>query len=190
MRPPSTGRAPPERAMVGSWPAETILAPGRPFERTESDHPISPERRSLITSLDAWAYPKVRPWPQRPGGEGQLTVEGAHKATSLRKVPTPGVTGAGGNPPGESPSHGAETTQPDGTVKAQGRRIRPDLVKRPTSREQALSDGMTTTPRPLRRARSRMLPRTEWGLLARPGPTGERSPVANVRPPTGPVEAR
>ncbi len=64
----------------------------------------------------------------------------------LRKVPAPGATGAGGNPPGESPSNGAETTQPRGTVKASRRRIPEDMVKRPTPREQALSDGLRKAP--------------------------------------------
>jgi len=60
----------------------------------------------------------------------------------LRKVPAPGNTGSGGSPTGESLSSGAETTQPDGTVMAPRRRIRRDMVKRPTPREQALMDGM------------------------------------------------
>ena len=60
----------------------------------------------------------------------------------LRKVPAPGNTGSGGNPTGESLSSGAETTQSGGTVKALRRRIHRDMVKRPTPREQALTDGM------------------------------------------------
>jgi len=60
----------------------------------------------------------------------------------LRKVPSPGNTGSGGNPTGESLSSGAETTQSGGTVKALRRRIHRDMVKRPTPREQALTDGM------------------------------------------------
>ena len=97
-------------------------------------------------------------------------MEVSGNGTPLRKVPTPKTTGAGGSPPGESPSSGAETTQPDGTVKAPRRRFRRDLVKRPSPREQALSDGMRPVVRPSRRARSRMLPEPEWGLLLRPGP--------------------
>jgi len=60
----------------------------------------------------------------------------------LRKVPTPGHTGSGGSPTGESLSSGAETTQSDGTVMAMRRRIHRNMVKRPTPREQALTDGM------------------------------------------------
>jgi len=60
----------------------------------------------------------------------------------LRKVPAPGNTGSGGSPTGESPSSGAETTQPGGTVKALRRRVHRDMLKRPTPREQALTDGM------------------------------------------------
>jgi len=60
----------------------------------------------------------------------------------LRKVPAPGNAGSGGSPTGESPSSGAETTQPGGTVMAPRRRIHRDMLKRPTSREQALTDGM------------------------------------------------
>jgi hypothetical protein len=70
----------------------------------------------------------------------------AEHGTLLRKVPTPGATGAGRSPPGESPSNGAETTQPEGTVMAVRRRIPRDLVKRPTPREQALTDGMRKAP--------------------------------------------
>ena len=87
----------------------------------------------------------------------------------LRKVPTPEAMGVGGNPPGESASYGAETTQPEGTVKASRRRILQDMVKRPTPQEQALGDGRKEASRPSRKARSRMLPETEWGLLPRPG---------------------
>ena len=64
----------------------------------------------------------------------------------LRKVPSPGTVGAGGSPPGESPSNGAETTQSDGTVKMSHRRLRRDLLKRPTPLEQALMDGMKRFP--------------------------------------------
>jgi hypothetical protein len=60
----------------------------------------------------------------------------------LRKVPAPGNTGSGGSPTGESLSSGAETTQLDGTVKALRWRFHRDMVKRPTPREQALTDGM------------------------------------------------
>jgi hypothetical protein len=60
----------------------------------------------------------------------------------LRKVPSPGNTGSGGSPTGESLSSGAETTQPGGTMKATRRRIHRDMVKRPTPREQALTGGM------------------------------------------------
>jgi hypothetical protein len=73
-------------------------------------------------------------------------VDRAGNGRPLRKVPTPGNTGSGGNPTGESPSHGAETTQPDGTVKMLHRRFRRDLVKRPPPREQALTDGMRSFP--------------------------------------------
>ncbi len=69
-------------------------------------------------------------------------MEVPDEGTLLRKVPTPGATGAGGNPPGESPSNGAATTQSGGTVKAPRWRIPRDLVKRPSPREQALTDGM------------------------------------------------
>jgi hypothetical protein len=97
--------------------------------------------------------------------------------TLLRKVPSPGIAGAGGSPPGESVSNGAATTQLGGTMKTLRRRFLREMVKRPTPREQALSDGMRQIPRPSRRARSRMLPETERGLLPRPGRTGEKSPV-------------
>ncbi len=60
----------------------------------------------------------------------------------LRKVPTSGNTGSGGSPTGESPSSGADTTQSGGTVKVVHRRIRREMVKRPTPRKQALTDGM------------------------------------------------
>ena len=60
----------------------------------------------------------------------------------LRKVPAPGNTGSGGNPTGESLSSGAETTQSGGTVKASRWRFHRNMVKRPTPREQALTDGM------------------------------------------------
>ena len=94
----------------------------------------------------------------------------------LRKVPSPEAVGTGGNPSGESASHGAETTQSEGTVKALRRRIPRDMVKRPTPQEQALGDGRKKASRPSRKARSRMLPETERGLLPRPGRPGEQSP--------------
>jgi hypothetical protein len=62
----------------------------------------------------------------------------------LRKVPAPGNAGSGGSPAGESLSSGAETTQSGGTVMALRRRIHRDMVKRPTPREQALTDGMNS----------------------------------------------
>lgn len=111
-----------------------------------------------------------------PGGGGQLTVVRVGNNRPLRKVPSPEATGVGGNPPGESASHGAETTQSEGTVKALRRRLPRDMVKRPTPREQALGDGMKKASRPSRKARSRMLPETERGLLPRPGRPGEKSP--------------
>jgi hypothetical protein len=64
----------------------------------------------------------------------------------LRKVPTSGNTGSGGNPTGESPSSGAATTQSGGTVKVLHRRFRWDMVKRPSPRKQALTDGMRSSP--------------------------------------------
>ena len=64
----------------------------------------------------------------------------------LRKVPTSGNTGSGGSPTGESPSHGADTTQPGGTVKVLHRRIRRDVMKRPSPRKQALTDGRKRSP--------------------------------------------
>ncbi len=64
----------------------------------------------------------------------------------LRKVPASGDTGSGGSPTGESPSSGAETTQPGGTVRGPPRRLRRDLVKRPTPRKQALRDGRKGLP--------------------------------------------
>ena len=60
----------------------------------------------------------------------------------LRKVPSPGDTGSGGSPTGESPSSGAETTQPGGIVMRSPRKLHREMVKRPTPREQALSDGV------------------------------------------------
>jgi hypothetical protein len=94
----------------------------------------------------------------------------------LRKVPSPEAMGVGGNPPGESASHGAETTQSKGTVKAMRWRFPWEMVKRPTPQEQALGDGVKEASRPSRKARSRMLPETERGLLPRPGRPGEKSP--------------
>jgi hypothetical protein len=73
-------------------------------------------------------------------------VEVAYNGTLLRKVPAPGTTGAGGSPPGESPSNGAETTQSEGTVKASRRRIPRNMMKRPSPREQALTDGVRKVP--------------------------------------------
>ncbi len=64
----------------------------------------------------------------------------------LRKVPSPGDMGSGGSPTGGSPSYGAETTQPDGTVKVLHRRFRRDLVKRPPPQEQALIGGVRSLP--------------------------------------------
>jgi len=66
----------------------------------------------------------------------------AGNSRPLRKVPAPGNTGSGGSPTGESLSSGAETTQSGGTVKALRWRVHRDMVKRPTPREQALTDGM------------------------------------------------
>jgi len=77
-----------------------------------------------------------------PGGGGQLTVTRAGDGRSLRKVPSPGNTGSGGSPTGESPSSGADTTQPGGTVMGPPRRLRRDMMKRPPPREQAPSDGV------------------------------------------------
>ena len=77
-----------------------------------------------------------------PGGGGQLTVVRAGNGRPLRKVPAPGNAGSGGSPTGESPSSGAETTQPGGTGMTSRRRVHRDMVKRPTPREQALTDGM------------------------------------------------
>jgi hypothetical protein len=85
-----------------------------------------------------------------PGDGGQLTVARGIRNGPLRKVPTPGATGAGGNPPGESASDGAETTQLGGTVKALRWRILGDMLKRPPSREQAQGDGRKPAPRPSR----------------------------------------
>ena len=73
-------------------------------------------------------------------------MDRAGNGRPLRKVPSPGIVGAGGSPPGESPSNGAETTQPVGTVKMPHRRLRRDMVKRPTPLEQALVDGMKRFP--------------------------------------------
>lgn len=81
-----------------------------------------------------------------PGGGGQLTVEPAGNRPRLRKVRTPGTVGAGASPPGESPSDGAETTQPGGTGMALRRRFPRDMMKRPTPLEQALSDGRRRSP--------------------------------------------
>lgn len=64
----------------------------------------------------------------------------------LRKVPTSGNTGSGGNPTGESPSSGAATTQPGGTVKVMHRRFHRDMVKRPPPRKQALTGGVRCSP--------------------------------------------
>jgi hypothetical protein len=90
----------------------------------------------------------MRPQPCRrsPGGGGQLTVEEMGNHPRLRKVRTPGTVGAGASPPGESPSDGAETTQPGGTGKAPRRRFPREMVKRPTPLEQALSDGRRRSP--------------------------------------------
>jgi hypothetical protein len=87
--------------------------------------------------------PGVRPMP---GGRGQLTVDRAGDGRPLRKVPSPGNAGSGGSPTGESPSSGAETTQPGGTVKGPPWRLHREMMKRPTPREQALSDGMKSFP--------------------------------------------
>lgn len=84
----------------------------------------------------------IEPLVRLPGGGGQLTVVRAGDGRPLRKVPAPGNAGSGGSPTGESLSSGAETTQLDGTVMATRRRIHRDMVKRPTPREQALTDGM------------------------------------------------
>ena len=73
-------------------------------------------------------------------------MDRAGNGRPLRKVPSPGNAGSGGSPMGESPSSGAETTQPGGTVKVMHRRFRRDMVKRPPPREQALTDGMTSFP--------------------------------------------
>ena len=81
-----------------------------------------------------------------PGGRGQLTVVRVGNGRPLRKVPSPGNTGSGRSPTGESPSSGAETTQPDGTVKVVHRRFRRDMMKRPPPREQALTDGVRSFP--------------------------------------------
>ena len=64
----------------------------------------------------------------------------------LRKVPTSGNTGSGGNPTGESPSSGAATTQSEGTVMVPHRRFPRDMVKRPPPRKQALSGGVRRSP--------------------------------------------
>ena len=64
----------------------------------------------------------------------------------LRKVPTSGNTGSGGNPTGESPSSGAATTQPGGTVMMPHRRFHRDMMKRPSPRKQALTGGMRRSP--------------------------------------------
>lgn len=86
------------------------------------------------------------PMPAALGGGGQLTVDRAGNGRTLRKVPSPGIKGPDGSPAGESPSHGAETTQPDGTVMVLHRRFRRDMMKRPPPLEQALSDGMRRFP--------------------------------------------
>ncbi len=70
----------------------------------------------------------------------------AGNGRSLRKVPSLGSTGPGGSPAGESPSSGADTTQPGGTVKGPPRRLRRDMMKRPTPREQAPTGGMRRFP--------------------------------------------
>ena len=84
--------------------------------------------------------------PPVPGGGGQLTVVRAGDGRPLRKVPSPGDAGSGGSPTGESPSSGAETTQSGGTVTGSPPRLRRNMVKRPTPREQALSDGVRCLP--------------------------------------------
>ncbi len=96
-------------------------------------------------------------------------MDRAGNSRPLRKVPSPEAVGVGGNPPGESASNGAETTQPRGTMKALRWRIPREMVKRPTPQEQARGDGRKKASRPSRKARSRMLPETERGLLPRPG---------------------
>ena len=73
-------------------------------------------------------------------------MDRAGNGRPLRKVPTPGSTGSGGSPTGESPSSGAETTQPEGTRKVPHRRFPRDMLKRPSPREQALTDGRRSFP--------------------------------------------
>jgi hypothetical protein len=73
-------------------------------------------------------------------------VDLAGNGRPLRKVPTPGDTGSGGNPTGESPSDGAETTQLGGTVMVTHRRFRRDMLKRPPPWEQALTGGLRSLP--------------------------------------------
>jgi len=92
------------------------------------------------------AFCLLRALPRPPGGGGQLTVVRVGNGALLRKVPTSGNTGSGGSPTGESPSSGAATTQSGGTVMVSHRRFRWDMVKRPTPRKQALTDGMTSSP--------------------------------------------
>ena len=98
-----------------------------------------------------------RTLPESPGGGGQLTVVRVDNDRPLRKVPSPGNTGSGGSPTGESPSSGAETTQLGGTVKR-------DALETPSGTgETADFPGASPErreeefPRPSRRARSRML---------------------------------
>src|SRR5580658_4972203 len=86
------------------------------------------------------------PLAPSPGGGGQLTVVRAGNGRPLRKVPTSGNTGSGGNPTGESPSSGAATTQPGGTVMVVHRRFHRDMVSRPLPRKRGLTGGMRCSP--------------------------------------------
>jgi hypothetical protein len=113
---------------------EGLIQGRSPRGRLENQGPRACQARGRII--------RSSPLPELLGGGGQPTAAMTGDSTPLRKVPAPRTTGADGSPPGESPSSGAETTQPAGARMASRRRTRRDMMKRPSPREQALSDGM------------------------------------------------
>lgn len=173
-------RAPCSTGGSHAAPGSSALGAGPP------GHPDGPDTVIVSPAL-----------PCPPGGGGRPTVEMTGDRVPLRKVPTPEVTGAGLSPPGESPSSGAETTQPGGTRKASRRRIPLDMVKRPTSREQALRDGRSR-PRDRRGERGVECRLKQNGAyyrhLARPSsdrrPAFSSPPNARPRSPCGKRRAR
>ncbi len=127
----------------------------------------SAARRGLLASVPA--PPTARRWRAADGGP-------VRQRTAAEESPRSGRHGVGREPDGRE----SEPRSRNDTARWDGDGAAPEAP--PGSGETADSPGASPdrreeeSPRPSRRARSRMLPETERGLLPRPGRSGGRPP--------------